>query len=82
MASSISSPATRTDCAVTMPAREMTATSVVPPPMSTTIEACGSVMGSPIPMPAAMGSSMRKTLRAPARSALLITARFSTGVMP
>ena len=42
-----------------MPASEMTATSVVPPPMSTTIEAWGSVMGNPTPMPAAMGSSMR-----------------------
>ena len=35
MASSSSSPATRTDWAVTMPPSEMTATSVVPPPMST-----------------------------------------------
>ena len=37
----------------------MMATSVVPPPMSTIMEAVGSVMGSPAPMPAAMGSSTR-----------------------
>ena len=42
-----------------MPASEMTATSVVPPPMSTTMLQMGSVMGSPAPMAAAMGSSMR-----------------------
>ena len=35
IASSSSSPPMRTDCATTMPASEMTATSLVPPPMST-----------------------------------------------
>ena len=58
------------------------ATSVVPPPMSTIMLAVGSMMGSPAPMPAAMGSSTRNTRRAPACSALSSTARFSTAVMP
>lgn len=82
MASSILSPPTRMDCEYTMPAREMTATSVVPPPMSTTMLPVGSVTGRPAPMAAAMGSSMRYTSRAPALSALSRTARFSTSVMP
>jgi hypothetical protein len=59
MASSILSPPTRTLCEYTMPASEMTATSVVPPPMSTIMLPLGSVMGRPAPMAAAMGSSMR-----------------------
>ena len=57
------------------------ATSVVPPPMSQTMLASGSEIGSPAPMPAAFDSSSRCTRPAP-RSALLKTARFSTGVMP
>src|SRR5262249_5017924 len=48
-----------------MPASEMTATSVVPPPMSTTMLPDGSVMGSPAPIAAAIGSSIRYTSRAP-----------------
>ncbi|KAF5042033.1 hypothetical protein DSECCO2_516880 [anaerobic digester metagenome] len=60
----------------------MTATSVVPPPMSTTMLDVGSVMGRSAPMAAAMGSSMRKTSRAPALWADSRTARFSTWVMP
>ena len=59
MASSILSPPTRTDLLKTIPAREMTATSVVPPPISTTILLVGSVIGRPAPMAAAMGSSIR-----------------------
>ncbi len=59
MASSMSSPPTRIDSAVATSASDMMATSVVPPPMSTIIEAVGSVMGRPAPMPAAMGSSTR-----------------------
>src|SRR5213595_3193707 len=35
IASSISSPPTRSDCETTIPPSEITATSVVPPPMST-----------------------------------------------
>ena len=59
IASSILSPPTRTLLEYTMPDREMTATSVVPPPMSTTMFEVGSVMGRSAPMAAAMGSSMR-----------------------
>ena len=59
MASSILSPPTRIDLDSTMPASEMTATSVVPPPMSTIMLPLGSVMGRPAPIAAAMGSSMR-----------------------
>ena len=63
-------------------ASEIMATSVVPPPMSTIMLAVGSVTGRPAPIAAAMGSSTRKTRRAPARSADWITACFSTPVMP
>jgi len=59
IASSISSPPTRTLLEKTIPAREMMATSVVPPPMSTTMFAAGSWTGRPMPMAAAIGSSMR-----------------------
>ena len=56
-ASSISSPAVRSEVDVTMPARLMTATSVVPPPMSTTMLAAVSCTGRPAPIAAAIGSS-------------------------
>ena len=52
-----SSPDVRNDRDVTMPPREMTATSVVPPPTSTTMLPVASCTGSPAPMAAAMGSS-------------------------
>jgi hypothetical protein len=39
-------------------------------------------MGRPAPIAAAMGSSIRYTSRAPALSALSLTARFSTSVIP
>src|ERR1022692_964469 len=55
---SISSPPMRIDCEVTIPPREITATSVVPPPMSTTMLPVGSLTGSPAPIAAAIGSSM------------------------
>ena len=55
---SSSSPAVRIDRLVTMPPREMTATSVVPPPMSTTMLPVASWTGSPAPIAAAIGSSM------------------------
>ena len=60
----------------------MTATSVVPPPMSTTMLPVASWTGRPAPIAAAIGSSMRCTLRAPAALAASSTARFSTPVMP
>ena len=66
-----------------MPPSEMTATSVVPPPMSTIMLPVGSWTGRPAPMAAAMGSSMMWAgLRAPANSAASSTARCSTPVMP
>ena len=52
-----------------MPPSDSTATSVVPPPISTTIEPVGSVTGRPAPIAAAIGSSIRKTRRAPADKA-------------
>ena len=59
IASSKSSPAMRTDSQTLMSAREMIATSVVPPPISTIMLAVGSVTGSPAPIAAAIGSSTR-----------------------
>ena len=47
IASSISSPPTRRLCETTMPPSEMTATSVVPPPMSTIMFPVGSATGRP-----------------------------------
>ena len=69
MASSILSPPTRTECANTILPSDRIATSVVPPPISTTIEPEGSVTGNEAPIAAAIGSSIRKTRRAPAASA-------------
>src|SRR5690606_27309335 len=82
MASSISSPATRTERLVTMPPSEMTATSVVPPPMSTTMLPVGSHTGRSAPMAAANGSSIVWASRAPACSVASSTARCSTAVTP
>src|SRR5467141_2175374 len=65
-----------------MPPKESTATSVVPPPTSTTIEPVGSVTGRPAPIAAAIGSSIRKTRLAPALSADSWIARRSTAVEP
>ena len=59
IASSILSPPTRIDFDSTMPASEITATSVVPPPMSTIMLPVGSVIGRPAPIAAAIGSSIR-----------------------
>ena len=52
-----SSPAVRIDRLVTMPPSEITATSVVPPPTSTTMLPVASWTGSPAPIAAAIGSS-------------------------
>ena len=65
-----------------MPPSEITATSVVPPPISTTSDPDGSVTGSPAPIAAAIGSSISCTRRAPALSALSWMARRSTAVEP
>ncbi len=48
----------RIDWLVTIPPRLMTATSVVPPPMSTTMLPVGSFTGRPAPIAAAIGSSI------------------------
>ena len=82
IASSILSPPTRTEREYTMPPNEITATSVVPPPISTTMLPEGSVTGKPAPIAAAIGSSIRNTFRAPALSALSWIARRSTAVEP
>ena len=79
---SISSPAVRIDVLTTMPPSAITATSVVPPPMSTIMQPFGSMIGSPAPIAAAIGSSIRNASRAPALSAASWTARFSTSVTP
>ena len=82
IASSSSSPPIRIDWLTTMPPSEITATSLVPPPMSTTIEPVGSPTGRPAPIAAAIGSSMRYAWRAPADRHASSTARFSTPVTP
>ncbi len=62
----MASPATRTLVEATMPPSARIATSVVPPPMSTTIDPDGWFTGRPAPIAAAIGSLMMCTLRAPA----------------
>src|SRR6266849_2378994 len=64
-----------------MPLMEITAMSVVPPPMSTTMFPKGFSIGRPAPIAAAMACSTRYTSLAPARYAVSCTARFSTGVI-
>jgi hypothetical protein len=70
------------DWQVTTPPSEITATSVVPPPTSTTMVPAGSDTGSPAPIAAAIGSSMRYTRRAPAWRPASCTAPCSTPVIP
>ena len=82
MASSIASPPTRSDCEATMPPSEITAISLVPPPTSTIRLPVGSATGSPAPIAAAIGSSMRNASRAPALRVASSTARRSTPVSP
>gem|GEM_PF-2642457 len=78
MDSSILSPATRKEILSTMPPSERTATSVVPPPISTIMLPLGSDIGSPAPIAAASGSSIKCTSLAPANPADSRTALFST----
>ena len=61
IASSNLSPAMRTEQDVTISPKEITATSVEPPPMSTTILPQGSPTGNPAPIAAAIGSSIKST---------------------
>ena len=65
-----------------MPLSEITATSEVPPPMSTTIEPRGSSTGMPAPIAAAIGSGIMNTSRAPAPRADSLIALRSTCVEP
>ena len=65
-----------------MPPSEITPTSLVPPPMSSTIEPVGSMMGRSAPIAAAIGSSIRNTSRAPVLIAASRIARRSTCVEP
>ena len=67
---------------MTISPREITATSAVPPPMSTTMLPVGSATGKPAPIAAAMGSSISSTWLAPAWRAASSTARRSTSVTP
>ena len=82
IASSILSPPVRTAVHLAMPKREMMATSVVPPPMSTIMLPAGSPIGRPVPMAEAMGFSMSCTSRAPADSAASFTTRRATWLRP
>ena len=66
IASSNLSPATFKDASTTGSQREITEISVVPPPMSTTIEPHAFVISIPAPIAAAIGSLMRNTSLAPA----------------
>ena len=65
-----------------MPPSASTATSLVPPPMSTIMLPLGSAIGSSAPIAAAIGSSIRLTWPAPAAMQASSTARFSTSVTP
>ena len=58
-ASSISSPAILIVSLVTTPFRDITAISVVPPPISTIMLPIGLLMSRPIPIAAATGSSIK-----------------------
>ena len=57
----MSSPATLMELLATIPPREITATSVVPPPISTIILPLGSEIIMFAPIAAAIGSSSKKT---------------------
>ena len=66
MASSKSSPAIFMDVLTTVPPREITAISEVPPPISTIIFPHGLAISIPAPIAAAIGSSIIATSLAPA----------------
>ena len=77
-----SSPAVRMELLLTIPPKEITAISVLPPPISTIILPSGASTSIPIPIAAAMGSKIKYTSRPLACSALSRTARNSTSVEP
>ena len=66
MASSKRSPPIRAESEKTTPLSDKIAISVVPPPISTTIDPHASSTGRPAPNAAAIGSSIKKTSLAPA----------------
>ena len=66
----------------TTPPNDIIAISVVPPPMSTTIDPVASDIGRPAPIAAAIGSSINWTFLAPAARAESCIAFLSTGVDP
>ena len=68
----------RTEEEYTMPFKEITATSVVPPPISMTMEPVAVETGNFAPIAAAIGSSIKYTSRAPAPMADSLIARRST----
>ena len=76
------SPPTREERQKASPWSEITPTSVVPPPMSTTIDPNGSATGRPAPIAAAIGSSISETRSAPALVTASRIARRSTDVAP
>ena len=82
IASSNLSPAALTEVELTTPPNDKTATSDVPPPISTTIDPVGSATGRPAPIAAATGSSIKYTFLAPAASADSLIALLSTFVAP
>ena len=65
-----------------MPPSERIPISVVPPPISTIIEPAASSIGKPAPKAAAIGSSIKCTLAAPAANAESKIALRSTWVEP
>ena len=82
IASSKSSPATFMDLLTTVPPNDITAISVVPPPISTIMLPHALEMSIPAPMAAATGSSISTTFLAPAWRTASSTALFSTSVTP
>ncbi len=70
------------DLLETIPPREITAISVVPPPISTIMLPSGASTSRPIPKAAAIGSKIINTSLPPACSAESLTARISTSVLP
>ena len=65
-----------------MPLTEMTPMSVVPPPMSHTMQPQGFEISRPAPSAAATTVSIRQTLRAPAARSDSTTSLFSTSDTP
>ena len=82
MASSNLSPAILMEVDTTIPPRDITAMSVVPPPISNTMLPLALDISKPAPIADAIGSSISLVVLAPALLAASITALFSTSVTP